>query len=438
MKITKRIIVLLMAASLALGCVQPALADGYGTMYVRTGNSGRLNLRALPSVQSTSLGLYANGTPVTVHSIQSGWAYVTVQGMNGYMLFNCLTASVPPQPVPSSNPWAVASPVPTEDTTMYVSTGNTGKLHLREQPTTSSRSLGLFPNGTTVQVTARVGNFAFVKVGSQTGYMMQIYLSPFGPASTTPPPAPATTPPPFNPGAAVAMVVRTGNTGKLHLREAPSTSSRSLGLYPNGTTLLAVLLGNGWARVQVNGAEGYMMTGFLAELITPTPTPTPDPALPTPTPTPTPGPSTDVTMVIATGNSGKLHLRENVSTSSASLGLYPNGTLVTVHGAIGNWYAVTVNGKNGYMMRQFLSPVAAPSPTPVGYTPTPIPAPGIYTVTQPNNSFVNLRAYPNSEADNVIAKLPSGTQVEMLEKGETWCKIRVNGMEGWIISWYLK
>ena len=41
---------------------------------------------------------------------------------------------------------------------------------------------------------AATGDDRYAKVGSQTGYMMQIYLSPFGPASTTPPPAPATTP----------------------------------------------------------------------------------------------------------------------------------------------------------------------------------------------------------------------------------------------------
>ena len=473
--ILRSMIALLLAAVLALGCL-PAQADSV-KMYVSTGNSGKLNLRTQPTVQSQSLGLYANGTEVTVENTQNGWAYVTVGGMKGYMMLSCLSNTYIVYPGPTAKPWAAATPVPTEDTTLYIQTGNSGKLHLREQPSTSSRSLGLYPNGTAVQVTARVGNFAFVQVAGITGYMMQSFLTANAPAvqPTAQPGVPTAVP--FVPGSAAAMYIATGNTGKLHLREQPSTSARSLGLYPNGTAVLAVNLGNGWAQVQVNGRQGYMMLKFLAYVAgvpTPVPTATPDPNA---TPGPTAVPSADFLMYIATGNTGKLHLRENVSTSSRSLGLYPNGTVVTVHGFIGEWAQVTVAGKNGYMMRKFLAqmpsavtPTPTPTPTPtapaptdtaapgdptptptpeIEVTPTPTPvaeatptappaAPNTAVVTQPSNSYVNLRSSPQSEAPNVIAQIPSGTVVEVLERGATWCRIRVNGMEGWMISWYLK
>lgn len=424
---------LLMALMLPLNS---ALADDV-TMYVHTGNTGRLHLRTQPSVQALSLGLYANGTSVTVHSTQNGWASVTVGGQNGYMLLSCLSANAPVGPVPTAYPWSVVTPVPTEDTTLYVRTGNTGKLHLREQPTTTSRSLGLFPNGTAVQVTARVGNFAFVRVGGLQGYMMLNFLTATAPVVPPIPDQPS--PAPFDPARATTLYVWTGNTGKLHLREQPSTASHSLGLFPNGTAVQAIPLGNGWAQVRVGALQGYMMMGFLSSVYGgPAPVPT---AVYVPTPTPEPGASpapapAPVTMYVATGNTGKLHLRENASMSSASLGLYPNGTAVTVYATVGNWCQVTVGGRNGYMMRSFLTetaPGVVPDPAPA-----PAPAPGTATVTQPNNSFVNLRSRPHSEEDNVIAKIPSGTVVEVLERGDTWCRIRVNGQEGWMISWYLR
>ena len=437
-------IALLLAAALALGCV-PALAEGSVNMYVSTGNSGRLNLRTLPSVQSDSLGLYANGTQVTVESTQNGWAFVTVGGLKGYMLLSCLTSIAPIAPV-YPVPWAAATPVPTEDTTLYINTGNTGRLHLREQPTTASRSLGLYPNGTAVQVTARVGSFAFVRVAGITGYMMQQFLTSTLPGTVTPPLPGQPTPAPFDAAKATAMYVMTGNTGKLHLREQPTTAARSLGLYPNGTAVQAINLGNGWAQVQVGGMQGYMMLSFLAYVSgaptqAPAPTPADGPTAAPGDPTPVPAVPTSMTMYVATGNTGKLHLRENVSKSSASLGLYPNGTIVTVWGAVGDWYQVTVAGKNGYMMRKFLAPMPGTAETPApGATPVPAATaqPGTATVTQPNNSFVNLRSYRNSEAKNVIAKIPSGTVVDVLEWGDTWCRIRVNGQEGWIVAWYLK
>ncbi len=62
--------VLALVLALAASCA-PALADNPYYMYVNTGNSGRLHLRALPTAASQSLGLYANGTQVRVHA---GWA----------------------------------------------------------------------------------------------------------------------------------------------------------------------------------------------------------------------------------------------------------------------------------------------------------------------------------------------------------------------------
>lgn len=411
---------LLLAALLVFTSV-PALADGAPAtsyyMYVHTGNSGRLHLRALPTAQSASLGLYSNGTPVLVEGVTSGWAYVLVGGQRGFMALNFLSGATPVPPTPP------APPTPTEDTTLYISTGNSGKLHLREAPSQQARSLGLYPNGTSVQITARTGGWAYVHVAGITGYMMLQFLS------TTPPVQPVPPAPAPEPGPKTAMVVQTGNSGKLHLRETPSQKARSLGLYPNGTAVQAANLGTGWSAVTVYGQNGYMMSKFLAPASSPVP------------PAPDPGPATDTVLYVNTGNSGKLHLRENISQDSASLGLYPNGTQVIAHAYIGIWAQVTVQGKNGYMMRQFLSetnPYPAPAPeTPV--TPVTPVTPGTATVHQPSNSFVYLRSTKSSASTaNVLAKVPSGTVVDVIQWGNPWTLIRYAGMEGYMVTHYLQ
>ena len=408
----------LLMAAVMLFAVIPANADGGANafyMYVQTGNTGRLHLRALPTANSQSLGLFYNGTPVLVENISGGWALVQVNGQRGYMSMNCLSAIAPVNPT--------GTPVPTEYTTLYVQSGNSGKLHLREYASQNARSLGLYPNGTAVTVTARSGQWAYVNVCGVHGYMMLKFLSAAGPAAPTVQPT-------LNPGIATLMVVRTGNSGKLHLREYASQNARSLGLYPNGTLLYALNLGNGWSQVNVNGLTGYMMTQFLAvssSNVTPAPV------------TPVPVPTDAAVMYIATGNSGKLHLRENMSTDAGSLGLYPNGTQVAVLANYGTWAYVNVAGKTGYMMTRYLAAyqtgLVTPTPAP-GTTAAPA---GTATVTHPNNSFVYLRSSRSSESTtNVICQVPSGSVVTVVEWGELWTKIRYDGMEGYMVTHYLK
>ncbi|MBR3739399.1 MAG: SH3 domain-containing protein [Clostridia bacterium] len=408
---------LLMAAVMFFAVI-PANADGGASafyMYVQTGNTGRLHLRALPTVNAQSLGLFYNGTPVLVENISGGWALVQVNGQRGYMSMNCLSA------IPPVNP--TGTPVPTEYTTLYIQTGNSGKLHLREYASQNARSLGLYPNGTAVTVTTRSGQWAYVNVGGVYGYMMLKFLSAAGPVTPTVQPT-------LNPSIATLMYVRTGNAGKLHLREYASQNARSLGLFPNGTLLYAVNLGNGWSQVSVNGLSGYMMTQFLAvssSNITPAPV------------TPVPVPTEFTLMYIATGNSGKLNLRENMSTDAASLGQYPNGTQVSVIANYGTWAYVYVDGKMGYMMTRYLAAyqtgIITPTPMP-GTTPAPLSS---ATVQQPNNSFVYLRSSRSSNGTaNVICQVPSGSVVTVVEWGQWWSKILYNGMEGYIVTHYLK
>ena len=170
------------------------------------------------------------------------------------------------------------------------------------------------------------------------------------------------------------------------------------------------------------------------------------------------------TMVIQTGNSGKLYLREKGEAGAKILGKYPNGASVTVHAVKGEWARVTVEGKQGFMMLKFLADTAAPKPEahkeePGKETVPPaedpkeeiippagdlkeeekpeIPAASLRTVTHPKGSFVYLRSGPHTDY-KALAEIRHGTQVEVLQAGEYWSKIRVNGLEGYMVSNYLK
>lgn len=436
------------------------------TLYIQTGNSGKLNLRADSTTNSASLGMYKNGTAVIVTHRENGWAYVQVDGKNGWMMTKYLTALTPgstPTPKPLPTP-----PAATEDTPMYVQTGNTGKLNLRSLKDADSESLGKYANDTPVRVIHREDGWAYVKVDSKEGWMMLKFLTSQDP-SATPTPKPGQTPPPVTEN--TLMIVKTGNTGKLNLRAEASKDSKSLGMYANGTEVTVTHREGPWAYVTVDGKTGCMMLRYLSN---PDGTTDPEPEF---------TPTENTEMYIRTDDGLKLHLRKEASRDSASLGLYPVGTKVTVLGRQGAWAKVDVNGQKGWMMLQYLyggttptpavptatpapaDPTATPAPVDPTATPTPTvtptatpeptatptvaptatpvptatPRPNKATVYQKSGSYVNLRSSMSSSTTaNVIAKIPSGTVVDVISWGGTYTKVSYNGQTGYIITSYLK
>ena len=428
------------------------------TMYVKTDDGNKLHLRLGAGTNYASQGLYPNGTKFFVTARVGVWAFgKTPDNKVGYMMLKYLT-TVSPDATPA--PGITPTPLPaTEDTAMYIRTGNTGKLHLREKASSSSGSMGLYPNDTKVQVTHREGAWAYVHVDGKSGWMMLKFLTSAAPG-TTPVPTPSPTPLPATEN--TTMYIRTGNTGKLHLREKNSTSSASLGLYPNDTKVQITHRDGTWAYVHVDNKTGWMMLKYLTST---TPGTTPAPTVP-PTATPTPSASEYTEMVVRTDDGNKLHLREYASRDAKSLGLYPVGTKVTVINRTGSWAQVKVGGQYGYMMLRYLystatpaptaTPTASPTPGPTGTpsptpgptstpaptatpVPTATPRPNTATVYQKNGSYVNLRSSKGSTSNkNVIAKIPSGTVISVLEWGDPYTKVSYQGQTGYIISSYLK
>ena len=292
------------------------------TMYVQTGNSGKLHLRQSASTRSKSLGLYPNGTAVTVTATTNGWAYVMVNGRMGYMMLRFLTTRyvppVPPTPGPVSQ-------------VMYVQTGNSGGLHLRTGPGKEYSSQGLFANGTQVKVLSFMGVWDYVQVGGKVGYMMHCYLSYTAPYI---PPAPAPTDPFY-------MYVSTGNSGKLYLRQYASKSSAIIGKYANGTQVLVTAAINDWVYVQVGKQTGFMMRKFLS--------------YDAPTIQPAPVPIQGTALVVHPDHTF-VYLRSEKDTSHYTniITKVPHGSTVQIL-EWGQWWSlVTYNGMVGYMATTFL------------------------------------------------------------------------------------
>ena len=263
-----------------------------------------------------------------------------------------------------------------------------GTLNLRAESNTDSSILGKYGWGTEVEVLGFDGNWAYVEVNGQKGYMYAQYLGSEGAASYT-------------------SYVKTNFRG-LNLRQTPN--GVILGSYPRGTAVTVLSTADGWSKVSVNGQTGYMASQWLSSS------------------KPASGGSTAVTGTAVVNNpldTQVLFLRSEPSTASQSLGYYRNGKSVTLLAKLDGWYKVSVDGKTGYMMAKYLKVTDAI-------------VSGTATVYNPNgNSYVNFRSGASLNA-SVIRTIPVGTKIDVLSKGTDWTKVEIDGVTGYISTWFLK
>ena len=118
---------------------------------------------------------------------------------------------------------------------------------------------------------------------------------------------------------------------------------------------------------------------------------------------------------------GLLNLRQEPSLSAKVIRQFPSGTWMTVLSEEGEWSKVEVNGQTGYVMSKYLTD-GSPSTT--------------FYVRTNTGRGLNLRDEPSVEG-NIITSFKPGTAVEVLVRGKSWHKVRVNGQTGYMSAQYL-
>ena len=261
-----------------------------------------------------------------------------------------------------------------------------GTLNLRAEASTSAEIIGKYGWGTEVLVKGTSGDWSLVDVGGQSGYMYSRYLGEEGDANTI-------------------AYVRT-NTRGLNLRNAPNGDI--LGSYPRGTQVTVLSADGAWSKVRVDGRTGDMSSQWLSSS---------KPG--------TQGPAIGTAVVSNPRDTQVLFLRSEPSVASQSLGYYYNGKQVKLLEKLDGWYKVSVDGKTGYMMAKFLTVSS-------GITA------GTAKVINPNgNSYVNFRSGA-SLSSAVLKTVPVGTTINVIEKTTDWTKTEIDGVTGYISTWFLK
>jgi len=449
-------------------------SSGVGQVSIPSG-SGTVNLRETASTGGRVLTTIPHGTSVTVLTNDGSWCFVRHNGVEGYVMTEFLSiggssAEIPEVPDdPAQTPSLGAGEIEA-----IVKTAQTS-LNLREQPNTSSRILTTLPRGESIVVTNRGTEWCAVRYGGMNGYVMTQYLSfPADQTVTTQPTVYATVNTasgalnmrtqattgssivlqiprlarvgvlekddrwcrvtyngsvgyvmasylafegdvPEDPGqqAEPAYAKVTTASGSLNMRERPSTDAKVLTTIPRGTGVAVINRANGWSQVAYNNLTGYVMEKFLTYT---------DEA-PAPEATQQPSQPTGATATVVTGG-GSLNLRGTASAFAPVLTTIPEHTVVQLITYGLDWSQVSYQGFTGYVMTQYIRLGGAVESTPVS----------AYVSTA--SGALNLRETDSTQA-RVVTTIPRGALVSVLQQGSTWCHIRYQSTEGYVMTRYL-
>ena len=361
----------------------PDLGQGEAEAIVHTASTS-LNLRAQPTTQSAILASLPRGESIVVTSRGGEWSAVRYGSVSGYVMTTYLR-------FPADEETSGDTPI------VYATVATrSGTLNLRRQPSLGSTVIMQIPKGQRVGILQRLDSWCKVSYAGINGYVMTSYLAMEGSDA---------------PEATLTGIVTTPS-GTLNLRETPSTTARVLTAIAPGTEVSILTQGNEWSKITHGGYTGYVMTRFLTIGGS-----TPE----------TPVESAD-TVTVHTGN-GSLNLRESPDANARVLTVIPDGTQLERLIAGSAWTKVRYGSHTGYVMTRFLKKgAAAGGSTQLQETTA--------TVSTSDGGGLNLRATASSAAQ-VLLVIPNGTGVTVLEKGDTWCRVKYQEREGYVMTRYL-
>ena len=269
-------------------------------------------------------------------------------------------------------------------------------LNMRSEPSTSGSVVTCLPRGTVVLVTGSSNGWYKVWYQGDEGYMSADYLSFASTARED-----------FGTGTIKGTGVR--------VRGGPSTNDAIIGSENTGATMSVTGVSGAWYRVSYRGATGYVRSDYMT--VSYAGSGSAQSAAPQAASSASQGTGT------ITGN--YVRVRSGPSTGHSILASCNVGTRMTVTGTSGDWYAVTYNGLNGYVYKQYLD-LSGSS----------------FSVTDMSNTaavttaVVNMRSGPSTGYTSQRL-LGLGTSVTITGKSDNWYRVSYNGATGYIRSDYL-
>ncbi|NLI22588.1 MAG: SH3 domain-containing protein [Clostridiales bacterium] len=281
-------------------------------------------------------------------------------------------------------------------------------LAIRAGQSTTSTLLGVAANSSPLTVYAKLGSWCLVGYGGIVGYVPTSALTISGTAPTSSDRSVTET-------IGFATVKA---SGYLNLRASGSYSATVLTTAPNGAVMTVFSKTTSWAKVQYGATVAYASVDFLtfsddyAGTVSNTGT---------------------TSATVSAGTAGTVSLRATASTSGSVLAELANGAEVTVSTDDGSWAYVTYAGQSGYVLSTSLT-YGEDATSDTGTSDTGSSADTDSEPTATVSASVGYLRVSESETAAMIMEVPMGQSVVLVSRGDVWCAVRYEGVNGYLLT----
>ena len=350
-----------------------------------------ISMRSDPSAsRGTILARLNQNTQVSVLSTVGDYYLVAVNGQQGYVLKTYVRITSTGSSSGSSN----------GSTTVQGYGVTTGSVNFRKGAGTGYAIITKLSQGTELTIYGKSNGWYYVSANGQTGYVSSDYVKETQSGSSS---SDTSSPSSSTQGSGVT-------TGSVNLRSGPSTGHTILARLAKGTELTIYGSSNGWYSVAANGKTGYISGDYVKV-------------------TSTGSSSTSSGGTPATGKTWSgvvvnewVRMRSSTDLSSQNniVGTYDVGTQVTILGQTGDFYLVSVNGKQGYMHKDYVQVTGENASTISGVT----------------SANVYLRQGPGS-GYSVLTTLAKGTGLVILGSSGDYYQAQAGSYTGYLVKKYV-
>ncbi|NRG34741.1 SH3 domain-containing protein [Niallia circulans] len=291
--------------------------------------------------------------------------------------------------------------------TKYVEVNKGSVLNVRVGPSISTSVVTTLKAGEKVNVLSETNGWSKVEVDGKIGYVSSSYLTTKQVSSV--------------------KYVSVDPSSTLNVRESASTKANVVTKLKNNTKVEVVSESNGWAKIKVNGINGYVSSQYIKAVQTEEKKTTNSS-----------NKQQKVTKYVNVNTGSSLNLRNSPSNSASIIVKLAKDVPVTVYSESNGWSKVEAYGKQGYVATQYLTEkkgTASPEKKEETKTSTSEKAAAKY-VNVEKNSSLNVRKEASTNSA-ILTKLSRGTEVKVLSSANGWDKVTVSGKTGYVSSSYL-
>jgi len=388
---------------------------------VSLSGDSQLAIRSAKSTSATVLTVLSNGTSVTVLSNDGTWCLVKFGSITGYVPTSSLSISGTASASDDSEVSTVAG--------FAVVTAN-GYLNLRESGSYSASILSTAPSGAILTVFSWGDTWSYIQYGTIAAYAASAYLT-F--SSDYPEAIDETGVGDTEDGedttdttdADTLTAVVATESGSLNMRLLAQAGSTILTTIPKGATVTVTSKGATWSAVTYLGIEGYVMTTFL--YFSDGETDETD--------------TTAATSAMVTTSSGSLNLRALPQAGSTIYCTIPRLATIDVLTQGSTWCQVTYSGTTGYVMSAFLTFIENgdaedTDETDGDSTEEAEEEETVTAIVATESGSLNLRSEAQS-GSKVLARIPKGETILILQKMTTWSYTSYQGNYGYVMNAFL-